>query len=127
MVPACIMIFNDDDDTLDMYKDILNHEGYEVILHRRPTAIISDIERVTPDLIILDWMVGHERRGIKLINEIHAHLPTTTIPIVICTTQVAYIREHEDDLRTRGIEVMYKPFEVDDLFTAIKTRLSTVE
>ena len=62
-MPARIMVVNDTQEILDMFRDLLEHEGYEVVLYSYAIQDMDEIARHQPDLIILDYIFGAEVIG----------------------------------------------------------------
>ena len=61
--PKSILVINDTPEILDLFRDILEAEGYEVTLHAFDPKQLDEIEREQPDLIILDYLIGGEPAG----------------------------------------------------------------
>ena len=119
-----IMVFNDANDILELYRTLLEAAGYAVALQRMPLANLRDLERFSPDLILLDWMAGGAGRGLHLLRALRARPTTMIIPVIICTAAVQAIHPYEASLRAQGVPVIYKPFHLGDLLAAITVQLN---
>jgi DNA-binding response OmpR family regulator len=84
---------------------------------------MREIERIQPDLIILDYVFGGERAGWQMLQKLKMRRSTATIPIIVCTAAIREVREIEGYLRAQGIMVVAKPFNLDDLYYAIRVAL----
>lgn len=62
-MPERIMVINDTQEILEMFRDLLEHVGYEVILYSYAINDMDEVLRQKPDLIILDYIFGAERTG----------------------------------------------------------------
>ncbi len=122
-MPTRIMVFNDTDDTLELYRTWLEAVGYAVALQRMPLADLRAIERFNPALILLDWMGGREGRGLHLLHQLQAHPATAATPVIICTAAVQEIHPYEPSLRAHGVPVIYKPFHLDALLAVITSQI----
>jgi DNA-binding response OmpR family regulator len=120
-----IMVVNDTQEILQLFRDILTDEGYEAILYSYAIQDLDEIERVKPDLIILDYMFDEEQIGWQLLQKLKMYRPTASIPVVICTGAVQKVREMEGYLQSKGIGLVLKPFDIDDLLRAIEQCLRT--
>jgi DNA-binding response OmpR family regulator len=120
-----IMVINDTQEILELFEEILREEGYEVVLYSQAIQDMSEIERIKPDLIIVDYIFGGERTGWQLVQKLRMRRATAKIPLIICTAAVKEVREIEGFLRMKGIGLVAKPFDIDDLLEAIKTALQT--
>ena len=59
---------NDTQEILELFRMLLEEEGYEVILSGFPIQQISDVERINPDLIILDFVFGDQKIGWQMLQ-----------------------------------------------------------
>jgi DNA-binding response OmpR family regulator len=125
---ARIMVVNDTQEILELFDAILTEEGYRVKLYSYNPHALREIEAFAPDLIILDYIVGREEIGWQLLQKLRMNRETAAIPVVICTTATRMVNEIEGHLQSKGIALVAKPFEVDDLVTVVRTLLAqTVE
>ena len=122
-----IMVINDTQEVLSLFQDILTEEGYEVALYSSAIHDMEEIERVAPDMIILDFIFGRENLGFQILQKIKMRRTTAHIPIVACTAALQVVREMEGYLQSKNVQVVLKPFEVDDLLDAVQRCLKTVE
>jgi CheY-like chemotaxis protein len=122
-MPARIMAVNDTQEILQLFREILTDEGYEAILYSYAIQDLDEIERVRPDLIILDYMFDEEQIGWQLLQKLKMYRPTASIPVVICTAAVQKVREMEGYLQSKGVGLILKPFDIDDLLRAIEQGL----
>ena len=120
-----IMVINDTQEILEMFRAILEEEGYEVILYSFAILDMDEYERVKPDLIILDLVFGSEKSGWQMMQKLKMNRPTANIPIILCTAATNAVREMEGYLLSKGVTVVLKPFDIDDLITAVKLALQS--
>ena len=118
--PKRIIVINDTPEILDLFRDILEAEGYEVMLYAYDPKHIDEIERRQPDLIILDYLIGGEPLGWQFLQMLKMTRATEHIPVIICTAAVSQIQELEARLRSLGVGVVLKPFNIDDLLEEIE-------
>jgi DNA-binding response OmpR family regulator len=118
-----IMVVNDTQEILQLFREILTDEGYEVILYSFAIQDLAEIERGKPDLIILDYMFGEEQVGWQLLQKLKMSRTTASIPVIVCTAAVQKVREMEGYLQSKGVGLVLKPFDIDDLLRAIEQAL----
>jgi DNA-binding response OmpR family regulator len=126
-VATRIMVINDTQEILELFREILVDEGYEVALYSYSIQDMDEFERVRPDLIILDYMIGGEPLGWQILQKLKMRRSTANIPIVICTAASKAIQEMEGYLTTKDVAVVLKPFDIDDLVSAVKKALQVHE
>jgi len=123
---AHILVVNDTQDILEIFRLLLEDEGYKVTLSSFPLQKVGEIMRLNPDLIILDVVFGEEKLGWQMLQLLKMQPATAVIPVIICTASEKSVREMEGYLVSKDILVVYKPFELHDLLAAIAQALKTV-
>jgi len=114
-----ILVINDDDSILELFRLLLEGEGYEVDTSLETIENIRDVEQIKPDLVILDLKMGMQQEGWVMMQKLRMYPPTQNIPIILCTAALNEVREQEATLEDKGIPVVYKPFSVDELLKAV--------
>ena len=120
-----ILVVNDTQDILETFRLILESEGYKVTLSSFPLQKSADIEQLAPNLIILDVVFGEEKIGWQMLQLLKMQPSTAAIPVIICTAAEKAVREMEGYLVSKNVLVLYKPFELDDLLTAVTQALQS--
>jgi CheY-like chemotaxis protein len=82
---ARILVVNDTQEILELFRMILEGEAYEVILSGFPIQRIQDVEEINPDLIILDFVFGDQKIGWQMLQMLKMHRSTESIPVIVCT------------------------------------------
>ena len=124
-MPAHILVIDDDQSILELFRLIFEPEGYEVTLSKSAFEDVQEVEQLKPDLIIMDFKLGRHEDGFLLLQKIKMYRPTKDIPIILCTAAVDIVVEQENVLREKGIPILYKPFDVDELLRVTERMLNT--
>ncbi len=124
---ARILVVNDTQEILELFLLLLEEEGYEVILSGFPIQQISDVERINPDLIILDFVFGDKKTGWQMLQMLKMQRSTAIIPVIVCTAALDMVREQEGYLVSQGVHVVFKPFDIDHLMANVKELLESHE
>ncbi len=122
-----ILVVNDTQEILELFRMLLEEEGYEVVLSGFPIQQMSDIEQIHPDLIILDLVFGDQRSGWQMLQMLKMKRSTASIPVIVCTAALGMVREQEGYLVSQGVHVVFKPFDIDHLLTNIKQLVDSHE
>ncbi len=123
MAGARILVVNDTQEILELFRLLLEDEGYEVMLSSFPIQKVTEIEQMHPDLIILDFVFGDQKSGWQMLQMLKMWSSTASIPIIVCTAATQLVREQEGYLVSKGVHVVYKPFDIDELLAAVKQAL----
>ena len=124
---ARIIIINDTQEILELFRAILEEEmGHEVILDSYKPHMVEVIKDIMPDLIISDHVFGEEKIGFQLLQRLKMDRVTANIPVIICSAAVKDLKEMEGFLTAKGVGVLYKPFDVDELIQLVNLKLAEV-
>ena len=124
---ARILVVNDTQEILELFRLLLEEEGYEVVLAGFPIQQIDDVERINPDLIILDFVFGDQKSGWQMLQMLKMRRSTASIPVIACTAALDLVREQEGYLVSQGVHVVFKPFDIDQLLASVKQALQSHE
>jgi CheY-like chemotaxis protein len=123
-----VLVINDTKEILDLFKLLLEDEGYRVSLDNFSALDagekLADVKRIAPDAIVLDFVIGGEPLGWQFLQLLKMDRATATVPVVICTAAARQAEELETHLRTMGVEVVLKPFDIDQVLTALGRALA---
>ena len=120
-----ILVVNDTQAILELFRIILEEEGYEVILSGFPFENIREVEQIKPDLIILDFIFGEYKTGWQMLQMLKMQRSTASIPVIICTAAIREVQETEGYLVSRGVLILFKPFDIDNLLSMVNQALKT--
>ena len=124
-MPKRIMVVNDTQEILELFEQILRGEGgYEVDLCSYSPEMLTHVKEYKPDLIISDHVFGEERIGWQFVQRLHMDRETSHIPVIVCTGAVKEVREMEGYLTQKGVGLLFKPFDVDELLALVESKLS---
>jgi DNA-binding response OmpR family regulator len=118
------LVVNDTQEILDLFRDILEEEEFEVVLTTFTPRDLDELVSVDPDIVILDFMIGNEAVGWQLLQKMKMHQATQGIPVVVCTGAVQLARELDGQLAAKNVGVVLKPFDIDDLLRMLRSTIS---
>lgn len=120
---ARILVINDTQELLEMFRLLLEQENHEVVLSGMPILKISEVEQIQPDLVILDIIFGDQKTGWQMLQMLKMKRTTASIPVIVCTAALYEVQQQEGHLISQGVRVIYKPFDIDNLLTLIDQAL----
>jgi DNA-binding response OmpR family regulator len=125
---AHILVLNDVAEILDLFEAILSEEGYRV---SRGTMVLGalgesfrQVKETEPDLLIADFLFGHDPLGWQLIQMLKMDAATAALPVVVCSAAAKQVEEIGAHLDEMGIGVVLKPFDVDTLLAEVSRVLA---
>lgn len=110
-----ILILDDHADLLDIVKEVLLYEHFEVKGTTRSAEVIPLAQTYQPDLIIIDChLAGYD--SASLCKAVKANVLLAHIPVIICSAYVA----NNTNIDACGCEaVIPKPYNLEDLIETI--------
>jgi response regulator RpfG family c-di-GMP phosphodiesterase len=105
---ACVLVVSDQQDTLELYYNLLESDEYELELSNYTFENLETIVRLSPTLIILDFPAHEQAKGWALLQQLKMHPTTLSIPLILCAPFMKDVWEQEDYLQKQGIVIFYK-------------------
>ena len=78
-----ILVVDDEKHIRMLYQEELEGEGYEVVTSDGEEPILPLMERVSPEVVVLDIKLGSNRSGLDLLQEIRGK--DQAIPVILST------------------------------------------
>jgi len=103
-----VLLVDDDRDFLEMHTAVLEHRGYDVITARNANECMAKLEKVKPDIVILDVMMEQFDSGFKAsekIKKIHKDLPVMLLTSIGAQTNLDF-SSSEDVLKVSGADIL---------------------
>ena len=61
------------------------------------------------------------------MQNLRRYPPASAIPVILCTAAWQDMREQENVLRQKGVPVIYKPFDLEELLHTIRRTLRPLD
>lgn len=121
--PDHILAINNSQAVLDLFHDLLTGAGYRVTTQAYLNKDLGEIERLAPNLIILDYMWADDDSGWSLLQMLQMNPGTASIPIILCTGAVRAVEDLSGHLEATRVKVVLKPFRIARLLEVITSTL----
>ena len=118
---SLVMVVEDEEALSVLLRYNLEKEGYEVATVANGLNAVSEVERLLPAVIILDWMLP-EISGVEICKLIRSKPDIKNIPIIMLTAK----SQEEDKIKGLSAgadDYVTKPFSVPELMARIKALL----
>lgn len=118
-----IFVINDTVAILELFRSILEDEGYRVTTDGFSVELIKMLGRVkeaVPDLIVLDFVILDEGKGWQFLQLLKMDREARHIPVIVCTAAARLVEELQTHLDTMGVTVVLKPFDLDHLLHEVQ-------
>ncbi|MFN9749517.1 MAG: phosphate regulon transcriptional regulator PhoB [Burkholderiales bacterium] len=116
-----ILVVEDEFAIAELIAINLRHAGHDVVMAHNALLAEAEIDRILPDLVLLDWMLPGQS-GIMLARSWRAQQRTRELPLIILTA-----RTREEDkimgLDAGADDYLTKPFSPSELLARIRAVL----
>src|SRR5215216_6278354 len=110
VIATKIMVIEDDQDILMLYKDYLKRKGHNITVSSTTAdEALRDYQQYEPDLVIMDYKLPGQKNGLQSANDIISRYSTAKILII---TAFEGVREEIAQMklsRHKQIIVLVKP------------------
>ena len=116
-----VLVVEDETAIAELIAINLRHAGYSVVMARDAESAQAAVDRVLPDLVLLDWMLPGQP-GVQLAKRWRSEARTRELPIIMLTA-----RADEGDkivgLDSGADDYLTKPFSPKELLARIRAVL----
>ncbi|MDD5657052.1 MAG: response regulator transcription factor, partial [Elusimicrobia bacterium] len=115
---AQILVVEDQPATSELIREVLKDEGCEVQLADTLAKARKSLERVLPDLMILDRSLP-DGEGLDLLADLRSASRSANLPILILTAQNT-VNDKVAGLRSGADDYIAKPFNTEELVARVE-------
>ena len=116
-----ILVVEDESAIAELVAINLRHAGFEVALAADAEEAQAEVDRVVPDLVILDWMLPGQS-GLQLARRWRAQARTRALPVIMLTAR-ALDADKVSGLDAGADDYLTKPFSTAELMARIRALL----
>jgi DNA-binding response OmpR family regulator len=115
-----IFVVNGSVEFLDVVRELLQDENYNVVTTNFVPRTFCQIETARPSLLVVDLCQG-EKAGWDLLTELRQEAATRQIPVILVSTSKRYLeRAQEEHALWGGDRYLLKPFDLEELLRMIE-------
>jgi DNA-binding response OmpR family regulator len=117
-----VLLVDDSPEALGFLTEALEKSGFSVLIATSGQAALNIVERITPDLILLDAvMPGMD--GFQTCRNLKANATLAPVPVIFMTglTETEHV---VNALESGGVDYLTKPINIDELRARIRVHLS---
>jgi two-component system response regulator GlrR len=124
---ARIMVIDDDLDTLEVMRDILVGEGYDVVVATGADETLTDVVAAAPDVVVVDLLLSSDQRGLSgwdVVRLIKAHRLIHDLEVLVVSADYPTLRSHIPEAASMdGVRLLTKPFTLESLSVLVRDAL----
>lgn len=117
-----VLIVDDSPDTLGFLTEALEQSGYSVLIATSGLSALDIVDRITPDMILLDAMMP-EIDGFETCVRLKKNAKVSHVPVIFMTglTDVEHVVRA---LGAGGVDYVTKPVNISELTARIRVHLA---
>jgi two-component system, NtrC family, sensor kinase len=121
---AQILLIDDTVANLNLISDLLTESGFEVLSVKSGIQALKVLERVTPDLILLD-VVMPEMDGFETCRRLKDWNKTKDIPVIFMTAVADFANPAAkvQGLTLGAVDYISKPIQLEEVLARVKTHV----
>ena len=105
-----VMIVEDENDILVLYKDYLKTKGHSIIASSTTADdALMDFEKYRPDLVIIDYKLPGLKNGLQAARDIFAKFPSAKILIITAYENIIEQLNNDEFFRNKKVGIIIKP------------------
>ena len=116
-----ILVVEDESAIAELIAINLRHAGYEITIAGDADQALVEVDRVLPDLVVLDWMLPGQS-GLALAKRWRGQTRTRELPIIMLTAR-AEEADKISGLDAGADDYLVKPFSTNELLARIRAVL----
>ncbi len=120
-------VINDSPEFLEMMGDFLEGERFAAsLIDGDDISSLEPIRATDPALLIVDLRLeGADFSGWDILQATRADPELGSLPVIICSADSAQLRDRAEAVaQMPGVEILMKPFALDDLDALVRRLLS---
>ncbi|AIM37059.1 hypothetical protein KO02_10395 [Sphingobacterium sp. ML3W] len=111
-----VVLIQDDEDVRYIMDEVLTDEGFDVT-SSLTTEPIDNIEKIDPDIVIVDEHIKGGKKGNKVIEELKNDPETEDLSAVLTSTSHNLAQTAKD---CKADDYIEKPFDLDHMVDVVK-------
>jgi DNA-binding response OmpR family regulator len=119
IVAKRILLVEDEANILEAIGFILSRDGWEVLGHGKGETALAEIDRVDPDILVLDVMLPG-RSGLDILRDLRDRPATRALPVLLLTAK-GQARDREQAMALGANAFLTKPFSNDELVATVRS------
>jgi two-component system phosphate regulon response regulator PhoB len=118
---SSVLVVEDESAIAELISINLRHSGFEVTIAASADQAQAAVDRVLPDLVLLDWMLPGQS-GLQLAKRWRADVRTRELPIIMLTARMEEA-DKINGLDAGADDYLTKPFSTKELLARIRAVL----
>jgi DNA-binding response OmpR family regulator len=121
MPPRKILVVDDEEFILNLMRNGLTENGFEVVTARNGFEAILAVEEEKPDFVITDIMMPR-LNGIEFLRALKNNKATRELPVILISA-LDEVKTVEQGLAMGAVDYITKPFKINEIVGKLRHHL----
>jgi CheY-like chemotaxis protein len=121
-----IAVVDDDRACLQLMRELLEDEGFEVATHHDLRHAYEFIKSCQPDVVILDLIQERKPVGLGVLAAVAEDEHLRGLPLIVVSADAVRLQHLGRGLHGEGVAVLNKPFDLQELVDLVRQGLLQV-
>ena len=117
-----VLLIEDEPNIIEAIRFLLSRDGWSVHTHANGADAVEKVNRVAPDLLVLDMMLPG-RSGMDILRDLRSNPATEGLPVLMLTAR-GQTRDRDMAEKAGANRFMTKPFSNTEVLEAVRERLA---
>ena len=113
-----VLLIEDEPNIIEAIRFLLSRDGWRVDTHADGRDAVDVIQRLSPDLVILDVMLPG-KSGMEILSELRSQTDLQSLPVLMLTAR-GQSRDRDMAERAGASRFMTKPFSNAEVLDAVR-------
>src|SRR5437588_12344656 len=119
-----IAVVDNDSALVSLLTELFDERGWDSASYAETDTALAGLKEDVPDLVILDIWLDTPNSGWYLLRQLKQDPDLRSVPVIVCSGATNHLADKEQWLNRHGIPVLYKPFDIDDVYEMVESALA---
>ena len=105
----------------------LESEGFQTVHCFHAHDALDLIDHQQPGLVLLDLQMEERDSGLRILQALRRAPSTRATPVILCSADILFLHEQENDIRSLGADIVAKPVCFDTLLCKVRDALHPLQ
>ncbi|MFY9210898.1 MAG: response regulator [Aestuariivita sp.] len=120
-----VLLIEDEPNIIEAIRFLLSRDGWSVHTHANGADAVEKVNRVAPDLLVLDMMLPG-RSGMDILRDLRSNPATEGLPVLMLTAR-GQTRDRDMAEKAGANRFMTKPFSNTEVLEAVRELLAEAD
>ena len=120
-----VLLIEDEPNIIEAIRFLLSRDGWSVHTHANGADAVEKVNRVAPDLLVLDMMLPG-RSGMDILRDLRSNPATEGLPVLMLTAR-GQTRDRDMAEKAGANPFMTKPFSNTEVLEAVRKLLAEAD